>query len=164
MKMNETKEKRGGFVIPDGVGGITVFYDGRCGMCCTFHEWVNRQERLFSIRFIPYQSREAEAVLPGIGRMDAGLEMIVRTDDGTLFRGAEAWVLCLFALSEYRAWARRLSHPRLLPMAKKVCVHLANNRRALSKVFFRKKDVEVAAALHRMPPRPAACLGDFCGV
>ncbi len=21
--------------------GIEVFYDGRCGMCCSFHEWIS---------------------------------------------------------------------------------------------------------------------------
>ncbi len=145
--------------IPEQVQSITVFYDGHCGMCCTFHEWVNRQERSVKIHFVAYQSPEAEIRFPGIGRLEPDREMIVRDEaDGTIFRGAEAWVLCLASLTEFRPWAERLSSPVLLPVAKKTCHHLALNRHKLSKIFFRAKDEAVAAELHRMPPRPAACV------
>ncbi|MDG2122867.1 MAG: hypothetical protein P8J87_04170, partial [Verrucomicrobiales bacterium] len=79
-------------------------------------------------------------------------------------RGAEAWVACLYALDEYRGWAHRLSSPTLLPFARKTCTHVAANRRRLSKIFFHSKDADVATALHKMPPRPAACIGDVCAV
>ena len=69
---------------------IEIFYDGRCGMCCSFHEWINRQKRAFEIDFIPYQAAEVEDVFPGINTLDPAREMIVRTDDGRIFRGAEA--------------------------------------------------------------------------
>lgn len=139
---------------------IEVFYDGRCGMCCSFHEWINRQPRALAITFIPYQAAEAERVFPGIGTLDPAREMVVRTRGGGVFRGAEAWVWCLFSCANHQHAARRLGGRRLLPVAIHACRLLAANRHALSKVFFRRKDREVRAALHRM--EPAGCHGGDC--
>lgn len=152
-------------VLPRRLEALTVFYDGRCGMCCTFHEWVNRQEKLARMGFVPYQSADAERLFPGIGLLEPEREMVVRDEGaGTVYRGAEAWVICLFALTEYRGWARRLSSPALLPVAKRTCALLARNRHRLSRVFFARKDREVAALLHRMPPPREACQRGGCGV
>ena len=152
MKMN----------LPIHVKSIAVYYDGRCGMCCTFHEWINRQERAFEIRFIPYQSPDAEEEFPGIGTLDPAREMIVRTGEGTIYRGAEAWVWCLFSCAHHRSLARRLAKPAMLAVAVRVCRILASNRHSLSKVFFRRKDREVREVLHEM--KSPDCENDLCGI
>lgn len=146
--------------LPDQVQGIEVFYDGRCGMCCSFHEWINRQPRAFPISFIPYQAAEAERVFPGIGTLDPAREMVVRTRGGEIFRGAEAWVWCLHSCANHRDAARRLGGPALLPVAIRACRVLAANRHALSKVFFRRKDRLVREELHRM--ESPACEDGHC--
>lgn len=136
--------------LPLHTNWVEVFYDGRCGMCCTFHEWINGQRRAFEIRFTPYQAPEAELNFPGVGTLDPAREMIVRTDTGEVFRGAEAWVWCLYSCTNYRKVAQRLAMPGLLSVAIRACRLLAANRHGLSKVFFRKKDREVRKTLHRM--------------
>jgi predicted DCC family thiol-disulfide oxidoreductase YuxK len=136
--------------LPDVMKKIEVYYDGRCGMCCSFHEWINRQPRAYSIEFIPYQAARAEQIFPGISTLDPAREMIVRTDENKIFRGAEAWVLCLYSCSNHQTAARRLAGPGLLPIAVHSCRLLAANRHALSKIFFRKKDREVQEQLHQM--------------
>ncbi len=136
--------------LPMYVNSIEVYYDGRCGMCCTFHEWINRQTRAFKIQFIPYQSPVAEEVFPGVGTLDPAREMIVRTDEGAIFRGAEAWVWCLYSCADHRALARRLAKPVMLAVAVRMCRLLASNRHGLSKIFFRRKDREVRETLHSM--------------
>jgi len=146
--------------IPNNIQQIEVYYDGRCGMCCTFHEWVNEQERAFPVRFIAYQAPEAEEWFPGINALEPEREMIVRSDDRQLYRGAEGWVLCLLSCQKYQGMAHRIATPALLPLAEKTCHALAARRHKLSKVFFRKKDQEVAAELHRMPDED--CVGT-CG-
>lgn len=135
---------------PD-VTQIEVFYDGRCGMCCTFHEWINRQQRACQIDFIPYQSSRAAEIFPGIHELDPARAMVVKTDDGRIYRAAEAWVWCLWSCQKHRDIARKLSHPRFLPVAETACKVLAANRHSLSKVFFRRKDKLVAEDLHQMP-------------
>jgi predicted DCC family thiol-disulfide oxidoreductase YuxK len=146
--------------LPDQIKGIEVFYDGRCGMCCSFHEWIARQPRAFGIEFVPYQSPEAERVFPGIGTLDPAREMIVRTSEGAIYRGAEAWVWCLYSCANHQAAARRLGGPGLLPVAIRACRVLAANRHALSKVFFRRKDRQVREVLHRM--EDVICTGGTC--
>ena len=146
--------------LPEQIKRVEVFYDGRCGMCCSFHEWINRQPRAFGIAFIPYQSPDAETIFPGIGTLDPAREMIVRTCGNEIYRGAEAWVLCLYSCANYQAAARRLAGPGLLPVAIHACRVLAANRHALSKVFFRSKDRKVREELHHMDT--PACADGFC--
>lgn len=144
------------------VKGIEVFYDGRCGMCCSFHEWINRQPRAFRIEFIPYQAVHAERIFPGLGTLDPAREMVVRTSENQIFRGAEAWVWCLYSCANHQALARKLGGPGLLPVAIHACRLLAANRHALSKVFFRSKDQQVREELHKM--EGAECESGFCAM
>jgi len=146
--------------LTEQIKRVEVFYDGRCGMCCSFHEWINRQPRAFGIAFVPYQSPDAETIFPGIGTLDPAREMIVRTCGNEIYRGAEAWVLCLYSCANHRAAARRLAGPGLLPVAIHACRVLAANRHALSKVFFRSKDRKVREELHHMDT--PACADGFC--
>lgn len=146
--------------LPKEIKGMEVFYDGRCGMCCSFHEWIHRQPRAFAIEFIPYQAARAEQVYPGIGTLDPAREMVVRTSEQQIFRGAEAWVWCLYSCANHQTAARRLGGPRLLPVAIHACRVLAANRHALSKVFFRRKDQKVKEELHQMETAP--CENEFC--
>ncbi|MFM7179957.1 MAG: thiol-disulfide oxidoreductase DCC family protein [Verrucomicrobiales bacterium] len=141
---------------------MEVFYDGRCGMCCTFHEWINRQPRAFGVDFVPYQSDRAERIFPGIGTLDPAREMVVRTDRVEVFRGAEAWVMCLLSCANHQGAARRLAGPALLPVAVRACRILAANRHSLSKVFFSSKDKEVRETLHHM--EMPACEDGVCPV
>jgi len=137
--------------LTDGIKSIEVYYDGRCGMCCTFHEWLNRQDRANKVLFFPYQDTATESQFPGINSLEPDKEMIVRVDGTDVYRGAEAWIWCLWSCSDYRVLAEKMNRPLFLPFAKKVCHLLAANRLSLSKVFFRKKAKEVAEDLHSMP-------------
>ena len=137
--------------LPIHTRKIEVYYDGRCGMCCTFHEWINRQPRAFEIDFVPYQAAKAEEIFPGIHTLDPAREMIVRiVDDGLIYRGAEAWVWCLYSCANHRQLALKLARPGMLGVAILACRILAANRHGLSKVFFRRKDREVRENLHSM--------------
>ena len=137
-------------ILPEHTEGIEVYYDGRCGMCCSFHEWIHRQPRAFSVDFIAYQSPRAEEVFPGLGELDPARLMVVRTKDGGIFRGAEAWVWSLYSCANHQDAARKLAGPCLLPMAVHACRLLAANRHSLSKFFFSRKDQQVKEALHEM--------------
>lgn len=137
--------------LPENIQSLEIHYDGRCAICCTFHEWLSRQPRAFPVRFLAYQSDESERVFPGVGSLDPDRDLIVRTDEGEVYRGEEAWVLCLLSCRDYQAWARRLASPKLLPLAKKMCSLIASNRLTLSKLFFKKKNEDLAKAIHKMP-------------
>lgn len=137
--------------IPEQIQYIEIYYDGRCGMCCEFQEWLNRQARAFSVRFVPYQDEMAEVWFPELSQLEPEREMIVRTDRHEVFRGAEGWVLCLLSCEKYQGVARRMASPTLLPLTQKICQALAARRYTISKLLFARKDREVAAELHRLP-------------
>lgn len=137
--------------IPESIQSMEVYYDGRCAMCCTFHEWVHRQQRAYVVSFVAYQSPRAEALFSGVTKLDPERDLIVRTDQAAVFRGEEAWVLCLHSCKNYQNWARRLASPRMLPLARKLCDLIATHRLSLSKMLFNKKDRELLKMLHQMP-------------
>lgn len=137
--------------LSEEIKNVEVYYDGKCGMCCTFHEWINRQERANGIVFIPYQSEKAQRNFPMLNTLDPARQMIVRTDDNQIYRAAEAWVWCLWSCTNYRDVAKKFSSPKLLPHVQKLCSLLAANRLTLSKLFFRGKSKEVAERIHEMP-------------
>jgi len=141
-------------IIPESINKIEIYYDGHCAMCCTFQEWLNRQDRAFDVNFVTYQSSQAEVLFPGVTKLDPDQEMIVRTDQGEVFRGAEGWVLCLLSCETYQHIAKRLAAPLLLPVAKKSCSLIASNRISISKIMFNKKDKALANTLHQMPSAP----------
>jgi len=46
-----------------------------------------------------------------------------------------AWVMCFYALRDYRPLAFRLAHPTLMPLARRAYQAIANNRMRLSHWF-----------------------------
>jgi len=129
--------------IPNNIERVEVYYDGNCGMCCTFKEWVNTQEHVYTIELYAYQSADAQKKFSELHQLDPARQMIVRTNDGSIYKGAEGWVICLSGLTKYQDVAVRLSNKYMLPVAMQVCKMLSANRLCISKVFFRKKDKEL---------------------
>lgn len=133
--------------IPENINYIEVYYDGECGICRKFAGWLVEQKRAFEVRLMAYQSEQAHEVFPEIDAYDPAKEMIVRTDIGEIYRGAEGWVMCLYSCEEHQAKARKMCSPLLLPMAAKVGQVMAANRYRVSGLFFRKTEEEAAAEI-----------------
>ncbi|NNM31403.1 MAG: hypothetical protein HKO57_17960, partial [Akkermansiaceae bacterium] len=55
-----------------------------------------------------------------------------------------AWVTCLWALTEWRDWARRLASPVLLPLAARICHLVSDNRLTISQALRLKGDAALA--------------------
>jgi predicted DCC family thiol-disulfide oxidoreductase YuxK len=123
---------------------IEVFYDGRCGMCCTFIDWLRKQEHACEIRCLDYQSDEAKEIFPDLLSYHPEREMVVRVGGEEIYQGAEGWVCCLWGCVKYRDIARKMNSRLLLPMAKKICYFVSKNRLGVSKLFFSKKSEEIA--------------------
>jgi hypothetical protein len=103
-----------------------------------------RQQKFMELRFIPLQSPEIASRFPGLkewDQLDLSEKLVVISNDGAVYQGQYAWIMCLYALSEYRESAQRLAHPMLLPFARRVCELISNNRLLISR--FLKEPVEV---------------------
>lgn len=111
---------------------LYILYDQQCALCLRCRNWLGQQEAFVNLHFIPMQSPEATLRFPGIEKMGLGEELLVVSDGGEVYRGGEAWIMCLWALVEYREWSLRLATPLLMPLARRACELISTNRLELS--------------------------------
>ena len=116
---------------------IKVYIDERCQLCRNLAGWLTNQPAYLKIEI--YQSKDGKTQHPEISE-HFGEELVVINDQGEVFLGAEAWIICLFALKNYREWSVKLSSPILKPLARKAYYLIANNRLTLSS-FLSSEDV-----------------------
>lgn len=106
-----------------------------------------KQAAFVPLVFIALQSPEAQKQFPGIDALNPNEQLLVVADDGSVYRGACAWIMCLWALQNYREHAQRLANPVLLPLAQSVCELLSRNRFYLSDALFRQDSPDAARQL-----------------
>ncbi|MBI2678365.1 MAG: DUF393 domain-containing protein [Candidatus Koribacter versatilis] len=126
---------------------LTVLYDYNCGLCQRARRWLEAQPKFLALEFIPAGSDHARFRFPTIP--DRVEELIVVADDGGIYKGDRAWIMCLYALADYREWALRLAAPKLLPLARAAFQLISENRIAISRLFHLYTDEGVAAELTR---------------
>jgi predicted DCC family thiol-disulfide oxidoreductase YuxK len=101
------------------VKALTVLYDARCSVCCRARRWLSRQPSYVDLEFVRAGSAEARDRYPELSAARTQEELTVVGDDGSIYRGAKAWLICLWALRQYRSWSLTLSSPALLPSARR---------------------------------------------
>lgn len=103
-----------------GIRGLTVLYDAGCRVCRTARSWLESRDQLVPLRFVPAGSAEAHGLFPGLDHGATLVDITVVADTGEVYVGDGAWLACLWALTDYRSLAERLSRPHLLPTARRV--------------------------------------------
>lgn len=119
---------------------LTVLYDPDCGLCRRVREWLIAQPKYVELAFVPVKSEEALFRYPQLNHTLTLKDVTVIGDDGGVYWGAKAWLMCLWALRRYREWSYRLSTPELLPTARRVVSMISQNRyrlEGLGKVLMR---------------------------
>jgi predicted DCC family thiol-disulfide oxidoreductase YuxK len=129
---------------------LYVLYDGRCGLCRVAHQWLERQETLVELEFLAAGSFEAARLFPTLADNDRPEELIVVSEEGGVYRGGHAWIMCLYALEDYREWAERLSSPALLPLARQGFAMLSKQRGRISRWLGLASEHEIVEALRRV--------------
>ena len=107
---------------------LTVLYDPNCGFCRRVQAWMVLQPAYVEIVFVPVNSEDARHRYPELDHNLTLTDLAVITDEGAVYFGPKAWIMCLWALRRYRAWSLRLSTPELLPTAKRVISMISENR------------------------------------
>lgn len=97
---------------------LTVLYDATCPLCTRFRGWLQAQELLVPITFVPAGSPEAVARFPGLDPRQTLREITVVGDSGAVWTMEYAWVMCLWATRRHRVLAERLAQPQWLPVAR----------------------------------------------
>jgi predicted DCC family thiol-disulfide oxidoreductase YuxK len=119
---------------------LTVLYDPECGLCRRVREWLIGQPKYVELVFVPINSEEALFRYPRLNHAMTQKDVTVIDNDGGVYWGAKAWLMCLWALRQYREWSYRLSSPELLPTARRVVSMISQNRyrlEGLGKVLLR---------------------------
>ncbi len=125
---------------------LTVIYDATCGFCVRCKEWLEREPSFLAIECLWSRSPEVARRYPGlVGPGNA--DLLVVSDEGGVYRGAHAWIMCLYALRGYREWSMRLASPALLPFARRAFELLSSSRGWISRVFRLSPEVVFAQAV-----------------
>jgi len=111
---------------------LYVLFDADCSVCRRCRDWLSSQPAFVRLIFIPLQSPEIDRMFPGVKSLRPQQQLIVIGDNGDVYRGASAWLICLWALRGYRATALRLANPILRPFAKLFCEVVSRNRSRIS--------------------------------
>ncbi|MFZ5475440.1 MAG: thiol-disulfide oxidoreductase DCC family protein [Myxococcota bacterium] len=144
------------------IAKLTVLYDAECGFCCRCAKWLLTQRRHVRIECLPNGSPYVQELFPGLRKLPKA-ELTVIDDQGGVYLGANAWLMSLWALTEYRTWARRLASPTLKPMAREAFELVSSNRRSLSTLLSLHTDASAAHALKMAVPDGGRCDEGTCG-
>ncbi|HEX2223736.1 MAG TPA: DUF393 domain-containing protein, partial [Thermoanaerobaculia bacterium] len=109
---------------------LTVLYDSDCGLCQRVKDWLETQPKYVTMEFVAAGSRAARERFPGLDPEDTLREVTVVGDGGEVYRGAKAWLICLWALRKYRGLALDWSTPERMALAKRFVAWVSRNRKA----------------------------------
>lgn len=112
---------------------LYVLYDERCAICKRLKEWLLVQRSWIGLSMVPAGSARAKAMFPTLEKIAGASDLVVISDAGEVYLNNHAWIMCLYALEEYRDWALRLASPLLLPLARQAFETLSKNRQAISR-------------------------------
>jgi predicted DCC family thiol-disulfide oxidoreductase YuxK len=129
---------------------LYILYDATCGLCCSVREWVQDQPQLVAMEFVAANSPQAAVFFPFLSRPGQRPDQLLVVDDrGGVYREGHAWIMCLYALADYRALSLRLASPILLPLARKAFSFLSKRRSGLSELLGMGSDRQLAARLEQ---------------
>ncbi len=112
---------------------LYVLYDPRCGMCDRLKDWLLVQRSWIGLSVLASDSEKARQLFPGLEKIASSEDLVVISDEGHVYLNNHAWIMVLYALDDYRDWARRLTHPLLLPMVRQAWEMISNNRHSISR-------------------------------
>lgn len=112
---------------------LTVFHDGRCGLCQRCRRWLEEQDKVIEMEFLALQSPVVDQRFPGIRRLGLERSLTVVDDRGRVHRGDRAWAVCLFAVRKYRPLARAFSNPLLRPVVRGAYGLVSGQRHRISR-------------------------------
>ena len=134
---------------------LTILFDAKCELCRRVRFWLESQPTFVPLAFVPLQAPDLEERFPGVTALEPARQILVVADNGDVWRGADAWIMCFWALREYREWSFRLANPILRPFARQACELVSVNRHTISRWF-------ISEPVERLRDRLASVPTDEC--
>ena len=115
---------------------LTVLFDPGCALCRGCRDWMLGQRAYVSLTFLACTGDVARARYGDIPWL--GDELVVVGDGGEVWAGPAAFLMCLWALVEWREWSMRLASPSLAPLATRFFRMVSSRRSALASLLERE--------------------------
>ncbi|MFI8102425.1 thiol-disulfide oxidoreductase DCC family protein [Streptomyces sp. NPDC086023] len=115
------------------VRNLTVLYDAQCPLCVHLRNWLLGQRRLVPLALVPAASFEARRRFPQLDHESTLREITVVSDQGAVYTGTHAFIMCLWALAEHRPRARWLATPAGMPFARATMLAAAKVRESTTR-------------------------------
>jgi len=131
---------------------LHILYDNSCGLCSHLVAWMSRQPAACELRFVAAGSEEARRLFPELPITPRPEELVVVSDEGGVYRGDDAYIMCLWALHAYRVVATRLARPGFRPLARRVFGLISTNRLRLSELLGLHSDDALARTIAQNGP------------
>jgi predicted DCC family thiol-disulfide oxidoreductase YuxK len=125
---------------------LFVMYDSRCGLCTEVQDWLRVQPAYIDLQLLASDSDVARQMFPSLPNG----ELAVVSDEGDVWLGDHAFIVCLWALREFRGWARKLASPILRPMARQAFAAVSQNRQSVSRLLGLKSEAELKDRLREV--------------
>ena len=135
---------------------LYLLYDGRCELCCRLKSWLQEQEAWVELKMVPAGSAQAREMFPGLEAIASSDDLVAISDEGEVYLNNRAWIMCLYALVDYRDWARRLAHPALLPLARQAFEVISRNRYLISRWLRGSSPERMAEELRQITLKPCS--------
>lgn len=116
---------------------LTVLFDASCALCLRCRDFLASSDTFVPLELLACQSPEAReryGAVPWLGE-----ELVVASDDGDVWVGASAFLMCLWALRDYREWSYRLGGPTLAPLAERFFVAVSSERAKIARFVGRAR-------------------------
>jgi predicted DCC family thiol-disulfide oxidoreductase YuxK len=117
------------------IRNLFVLFDGNCELCRYCKDWLQTQRQTVALTFIEAGSTYAKSVFPELNHAKTLSELTVIDDEGGVYHGTKAWLLVLWALADYRSWARTLASPEMMPIARKFITMISSNRKTINQLI-----------------------------
>jgi predicted DCC family thiol-disulfide oxidoreductase YuxK len=109
---------------------LTVLFDPTCSLCQRCRSWMLTQAAHVPLRFLACTGEEARRAYGDIPWLAD--ELVVVGDGGEVWAGPAAFLVCLWALVDWRAWSFRLAGPVFAPLAERFFLFLSSRRKSLA--------------------------------
>lgn len=120
------------------MNNLFVLFDSTCAFCRQCRIWLQSQRQIVRLTFLEAGSLDAKKLFPALNHERTKADLTVVSDSGAVFHGSKAWLIILWALKDYRSWARTLASPELMPVAQKFISMISSNRRTISRLIARE--------------------------
>lgn len=109
---------------------LTVVYDDNCELCRRCRHWLLQQPTHVELRFL--ESSDPEVYDLYGDQPWYKIELMVVTDTGIAWVGAQGFIMCLWATVRWRPTSYRLSGKAFTPLAERFFHALSANRSVVS--------------------------------